>query len=70
MKTFEEALKRVPSCCSSAVESCLTDKTCEPLGSIIAGVEFELDLRAEGQDGCITAKERREAEKFLRWIKA
>ena len=67
MKPFSKAIKRVPMCCIIAVDNCIAD-TGETTESIIAGVTHELDMYAEDQDGCISARERNECVNYLRWV--
>jgi hypothetical protein len=67
-KTFTEAMKRLPACCVCAVDACVQD-TGETVQSIVAGVEHELTMYAEDQDGCITAKERNQCVRYLQWMK-
>ncbi len=65
--TFTEAMKRLPGCCICAVDNCIDDNG-ETIGSIIAGVDHELTMYAEDQDGCITAKERSQCVRYLQWL--
>jgi len=65
---IERALRKVPACCYSAVESCIMDDGYPSFQAIEDGVEHELQMYAEDQDGCITAKERNECVRFLKWL--
>jgi len=69
MTSYSEAMKRLPACCVCAVENCVQD-TGETISSIVAGVNHELTMYAEDQDGCITAKERNVCVRYLRWLAA
>lgn len=67
MKSLGQIENRVPQCCLTAVEACLSDATCDKRGSIRAGVEHELELFREGENN-ITPREAHYCERFLKWM--
>jgi hypothetical protein len=65
---YDTAMLKLPACCEYAVEMCVCD-TGETVDSIIAGVEHEMTLHEEDQDGCISAAEYKQCLRFLRALK-
>ena len=73
MKTYTEAMKKLPRCCKTAVENYVGFKG-ETVQSIIAGVELELTMYAVDQDYYISAMERNVMERndcvrYLKWLR-
>lgn len=60
--TFARAYKRFPACCMGAWDEQRT------VTSLVYAVDHELTMFKEGQDGCITNKERAECSHFMGWL--
>lgn len=65
---FDAALKKSPACCLEAIDACVQD-TGENIESIIAGVEHEITMHDEGQDGAISLNQRRLCAQYLVWLR-
>lgn len=64
---FWYAMTRLPECCELSVADCVED-TGETIESIRAGVEHEIALYRDGNDGCINRREYDECVRYLRRI--
>ncbi len=69
MKSFQEALAKLPPCCLSAYENLAADSKAERIQDLLDAVTHEMTLYAEDQDGCITAKERAQCSRYLSWLR-
>lgn len=67
--TFEKAWKKLPECCIAAAENCSADSGQNRIQDLIDGVEHELQMAAEGQDGCITPKQVKQCKAYLSWLR-
>lgn len=63
--TMQILREKLPACCLCAYENLLADSgKPDNLRDMLDAIEHELTMYAEGQDGCITAKERNECIEF------
>jgi len=65
---IERALRKVPACCTDAVESCFMYDGHPSLEAIEHGVEHVIQMYDEDPDCRITAVERNECVRFLKWV--